>query len=154
MDRGRNSGLASNRIEDRRAVLACTKGRSFCILRTVPSKLLRRQERHKHWPRDPKSAGGAPNSTDSAVCFSQLWVLRRPRLRLRFAQPSAPQRNRSRSHKRNVPKQPTRHLDRQSPCGESSATFSMQNGSLIDPGSMKPLPMLFRPASGKRASHV
>jgi hypothetical protein len=46
------------------------------------------------------------------------------------------------------------HLDRQSPCGESSATFSMQNGSLVDPGSMKPLPMLFRPASGKRAPDV
>ena len=29
-------------------------------------------------------------STGFAVCFSRLWVLRRPKLRLRFAQPSAP----------------------------------------------------------------
>ena len=39
---------------------------------------------------------GLPNCTGSAVCFSRLWVLRRPKLRLRSAQPSEPQGSRSR----------------------------------------------------------
>jgi predicted ATPase len=47
--------------------------------------------------------------TGYAACFSRLWVLTRPRSRLRSAKPSAPQRSRSRFHWRNAPKQPTQN---------------------------------------------
>ena len=36
-----------------------------------------------------------PNCTVSAVCFSRLWVLRKRKLRLRFAQPSESRASRS-----------------------------------------------------------
>ena len=39
------------------------------------------------------------------VCFSRLWVLRRAKLRLRFAKPSAPHGSRSRFRWRNAPKE-------------------------------------------------
>ncbi len=39
---------------------------------------------------------GVPNCTGSAVCFSRLLVLTRPKLRLRSAKPSESQRSRSR----------------------------------------------------------
>jgi hypothetical protein len=44
------------------------------------------------------------------VCFSRLLVLRRPKLRLRFAKPAESQRSRSRFHWRPAPKQPTRNI--------------------------------------------
>ncbi len=44
-----------------------------------------------HSCKDLKTAIGLPNYTGSAVCFSRLWVLRRPKLRLRFVKPSARQ---------------------------------------------------------------
>ena len=62
------------------------------------------------WSRDLKSTRGMPNCTGSAVCFSQLLVLKRRRLRPRSAQPSLPQRSRSRFHWRNALKQPTRNI--------------------------------------------
>jgi hypothetical protein len=44
-----------------------------------------------------------PNCTDFAVCFSRLWVLTRPKLRLRSPQPSAPHGS------RNALKEPTQN---------------------------------------------
>ena len=52
--------------------------------------------RRKHWLKDLKSAVGVPNCTGSAVCFSRLLVLTRPKLRLHFTKPSESQRSRSR----------------------------------------------------------
>ena len=46
-------------------------------------KLLRQLRRRKHWSKNLKSASGVPNCTGSAVCFSRLWELMRPKLRLR-----------------------------------------------------------------------
>jgi hypothetical protein len=60
-------------------------------------------------PKDLKGAGGVPNCAGSVVYFSRLWVLRRPKLRLRSAQPSKSQRSRSRFHWRHAQKQPTRN---------------------------------------------
>jgi predicted ATPase len=48
-----------------------------------------------------------PDCTGIAVCFSRLLVLRRPKLRLRFAKPSESPGSRSRLCWRNVPKAPT-----------------------------------------------
>src|SRR6201995_4629108 len=64
--------------------------------------------RRKHLPKDLKGAGGVPNCAVS-VAFSRLWVLRRPKLRLRSARPSKSQRSRSRFHWRHAQKQPTRN---------------------------------------------
>jgi hypothetical protein len=44
------------------------------------------------------------------VFFSRLWVLRRPKLRLRFAKRSESQRSRSRFHWRNALKLPTQNI--------------------------------------------
>ena len=60
------------------------------------SEALEAIRRQKHWSKDLKSAFGVPNCTGSAVCFSRLWVLTRPKLRLHFAKPSASQGSRSR----------------------------------------------------------
>src|SRR6201995_6188774 len=65
--------------------------------------------RRKHLPKDLKGAGGVPNCAVS-VAFSRLWVLRRPKLRLRSAKPSISQRSRSRFHWRHAQKQPTRNI--------------------------------------------
>src|SRR5262249_35747771 len=43
-------------------------------------------------------------------CFSRLWVLTRPKLRLLSAKPSESQRSRSRFRCRNVQKQPTQNI--------------------------------------------
>src|SRR5208337_1626240 len=59
--------------------------------------------------KDSKSACGVPTCTGFAACFSPLWVLTRPKLRLHFAPPSESQRSRSRFHSRNAPKQPTQN---------------------------------------------
>src|ERR1700738_506317 len=76
----------------------------------MPPKLSKEYGRQKVWSKDLKSAGRVPNSTGSVVCFSQLWVPTRPKLRLRSAQPSSPQRSRSLFHSRNARKQPTQNI--------------------------------------------
>ena len=48
--------------------------------------------------RSRRALCGVPNCTGFAVCFSRLWVLTRPKLRLRSAKPSEPQGSRSRFH--------------------------------------------------------
>src|ERR1700737_3950858 len=58
--------------------------------------------KRKLLPKDQKGAGGVPKCTGSAVCFSRRWVLMKPKLRLRFAQPSARQSGRSRFHSRSA----------------------------------------------------
>jgi len=55
----------------------------------------RRQEPRAQ-PKGVKSVGGVPNCTGSAVCFSRLWVRKKPKLRLRSAQLSESQGSRSR----------------------------------------------------------
>jgi hypothetical protein len=45
-----------------------------------------------------------------AVCFSRLWVLRRPKLRLHFARPSTTHGSKSRSHWGNALKEPTQNI--------------------------------------------
>src|SRR5208282_5860956 len=65
--------------------------------------------RRKQWLKDLSSGIAWPNFTGYGAFFSRLWVLRRPKLRLRFAQPSESQRSRSRFHSRNAPKQLTRN---------------------------------------------
>src|SRR6516162_900265 len=62
------------------------------------------------WSKDLKSAGGVPNCTGSAGCFSRLWAPTRYKFRLRSAKPSESQRSRSRFHWRNAQKQPTRNI--------------------------------------------
>src|SRR5260370_16978542 len=64
----------------------------------------------KHWAKDLSSAFSVTNCTGFAVCLSRLWVLRRPKLRLRSAQPSTPDGCRSRFHWRNGQKQPTQNI--------------------------------------------
>ena len=60
------------------------------------SEALEAIRRQKQWSKDLKSAIGVPNCIGFAVCFSRLWVLTRPKLRLRSAKPSESQRSRSR----------------------------------------------------------
>ena len=48
--------------------------------------------------------------TGCAVCFWRPWVLTRPKLKFRFAQPSESQRSRSRFRSRNAPKEPTQNI--------------------------------------------
>ena len=55
------------------------------------------------------SASTFPNCIDSAVCFSLLWVLMKPKLRLRSAKPSESHESRNRFRKRNAQKQLTQN---------------------------------------------
>jgi hypothetical protein len=64
----------------------------------------------KDWSKDSKSDCGVPTCTGFAVCFSPLWVLTRPKLRLRSAKPSAPQGSRSRFRWRDARKQATQNI--------------------------------------------
>src|SRR6516164_4673793 len=61
------------------------------------------------WSKDLESAGGVPNCTGSAGCFSWLWAPTKYKFRLRSLKPSESQRSRSRFHWRNAPKQPTQN---------------------------------------------
>jgi Anaphase-promoting complex subunit 5 len=72
--------------------------------RTVEA--LEAKNKRKLSPKDQKGAGGVPKCTGSALCFLRLWVLRRPKFRLRSAPPSTQQGSRSRFRWRNAPKQP------------------------------------------------
>ena len=60
------------------------------------SEALEAITKRKQLRKDLNSVVGAPDCTDFAVCFSRLWVLTRPKLRLRSAKPSESQRSRSR----------------------------------------------------------
>src|SRR5262249_39128922 len=53
---------------------------------------------NRHWCAELRGSG---------VCFSRLWVLRRPKLRLRSGPPLAQQRSRSRFRWRDAPRQRT-----------------------------------------------
>ena len=68
---------------------------------------------------------GLPNCTGSAVCFSRLLVLRRPKLRLRSAKPSKSQRSRSRFRWRNARKQPTQNTARQKASASGGRGFRL-----------------------------
>ena len=48
--------------------------------------------------------------TGSGACFSRLWALTKPKLRLQFAKPSESQSSKSRFRWRNAHKQPTRNI--------------------------------------------
>src|ERR1700752_237107 len=61
------------------------------------------------WSKDLKSAGGVPNCTGSAGCFSRLWAPTKYKFRLRSPKPSESHGGRSRVRYRNAPKEPTRN---------------------------------------------
>jgi hypothetical protein len=63
----------------------------------VPQRPFEAIREAETWLKDLKGAGGVPNCTDFAECFSRLSVLTKPKLRLRSPHPSAPQNARSRS---------------------------------------------------------
>src|SRR5438132_877113 len=65
--------------------------------------------------------------TGSAVCFSRLWVLTRPKLRLRSAQPLAPQRSRNRFHWRHARRQAMPHTAAEERNSETRLSQSLSN---------------------------
>jgi hypothetical protein len=64
-----------------------------------------------------------PNCIGSTACFSWLWVRTRPKLRVHFAKPSAPQRSRSRFRWRHAQKQPTQDTVGKRRAGEEPVDF-------------------------------
>jgi hypothetical protein len=72
------------------------------MVESSSSMVSRQSTRQKQLVKGLSTVIPAPNRTGYAVCFSRLWVLTRPRLRLRFAKPLESPRNRNPFRERNA----------------------------------------------------
>jgi hypothetical protein len=111
----------------------------------VPRKLLRQFRKRQHWPTDLKLAGGMPNCTDFAVCFSRLLVLTRRKSSLRFAQRSEPQNSRSRFHWRHARKQLTRNTAAKKLTLQEDVDSDYLFGNFLELSAFSPLNIVIMP---------
>jgi tetratricopeptide (TPR) repeat protein len=74
---------------------------------------------------------GLPNCIGYGACFSRLWVLRRPKLRIRSRKPSESQRSRRRFRRRNAQKQPTWNTVAKERAGQEDVDSDCLFGSFL-----------------------